>query len=77
MVSTCPTCQGAGQVITDPCRKCRGTGLIPKKRTLSVKIPAGVHEGQGIRVSGEGEPASTADRAAICIAMSASRRIHS
>lgn len=56
MVSTCPTCQGAGQVITDPCRKCRGTGLIPKKRTLSVKIPAGVHEGQGIRVSGEGEP---------------------
>ncbi|MBN2513640.1 MAG: molecular chaperone DnaJ [Sedimentisphaerales bacterium] len=56
MVSTCPTCQGTGQVITDPCRKCRGTGFIPKKRTLSVKIPAGVHEGQGIRVSGEGEP---------------------
>jgi molecular chaperone DnaJ len=56
MVSTCPTCQGAGQIITDPCRKCRGTGLIPKKRTLSVKIPAGVHEGQGIRVGGEGEP---------------------
>jgi molecular chaperone DnaJ len=56
MVSTCPHCHGAGQVITDPCRKCRGTGLLPKKRTLSVKIPAGVHEGQGIRVSGEGEP---------------------
>jgi molecular chaperone DnaJ len=56
MVSTCPTCQGAGQVITDPCRKCRGTGLVPKKRTLAVKIPAGVHEGQGIRVGGEGEP---------------------
>jgi molecular chaperone DnaJ len=56
MVSTCPHCHGAGQVITDPCRKCRGTGLVPKKRTLSVKIPAGVHEGQGIRVAGEGEP---------------------
>jgi molecular chaperone DnaJ len=56
MVSTCPRCRGAGQVITNPCRKCRGTGLVAKKRTVSVKIPAGVHEGQGIRVTGEGEP---------------------
>jgi molecular chaperone DnaJ len=56
MVSTCPQCQGTGQIITDPCRKCRGKGTVPKKRTLSVKIPAGVHEGQGIRVTGEGEP---------------------
>lgn len=56
MVSTCPQCQGTGQIITDPCRKCRGKGTVPKKRTLSVKIPAGVHEGQGIRVNGEGEP---------------------
>ena len=56
MVSTCPQCRGAGQVITDPCKKCKGKGQVPKKRKLSVKIPAGVHEGQGIRVSGEGEP---------------------
>jgi len=56
MVSTCPKCNGTGQIITDPCRKCRGKGTIPQKRTLSVKIPAGVHEGQGIRVAGEGEP---------------------
>ncbi len=56
MVSTCPTCHGAGQVITDPCKKCKGKGQVPKKRKLSVKIPAGVHEGQGIRVGGEGEP---------------------
>ncbi|MHC5165141.1 MAG: DnaJ domain-containing protein, partial [Planctomycetota bacterium] len=56
MVSTCPQCQGTGQVITDPCRKCRGKGQVPKKRKLSVKVPAGVHEGQGIRVTGEGEP---------------------
>jgi len=56
MVSTCPTCHGNGQVITDPCKKCKGKGQVPKKRKLSVKIPAGVHEGQGIRVSGEGEP---------------------
>jgi molecular chaperone DnaJ len=56
MVSTCPQCRGTGQVITDPCKKCKGTGQVPKKRKLSVKIPAGVHEGQGIRVAGEGEP---------------------
>ncbi len=56
MVSTCPKCQGAGKIIMNPCRKCRGTGHVPKPRTLSVKIPAGVHEGQGIRVTGEGEP---------------------
>ena len=48
--------RGTGQVITDPCKKCKGKGHIPKKRKLSVKIPAGVHEGQGIRVTGEGEP---------------------
>lgn len=56
MVSTCSTCSGQGHVITNPCRKCRGTGQVPKKRTVSIKIPAGVHEGQGIRVTGEGEP---------------------
>jgi len=56
MVSTCPRCKGSGQVITDPCRKCKGSGRIPKKRTVSVKIPPGVHEGQSVRVAGEGEP---------------------
>jgi len=43
-------------VITDPCKKCKGTGRVAKKREVSIKIPAGVHEGQGIRVGGEGEP---------------------
>lgn len=56
MVSTCPNCRGSGKVITNPCKKCGGRGTVPKKRVVSVKIPAGVHEGQGIRVSGEGEP---------------------
>jgi molecular chaperone DnaJ len=56
MVSTCPRCQGAGKIIKDPCKKCRGAGTFPKKRTVSIKVPAGVHEGQGIRVSSEGEP---------------------
>jgi molecular chaperone DnaJ len=56
MVSTCPQCRGQGQIITDPCKSCRGTGRVPRKRTIEVKIPAGVHEGQGIRIAGEGEP---------------------
>ncbi len=56
MVSTCPQCRGAGQIITNPCKKCRGTGRVPKKRIVNIKIPVGVHEGQGIRVANEGEP---------------------
>lgn len=56
MVSACPQCRGTGQVITSPCKKCRGTGREAKKRVVSIKVPRGVHEGQGIRVTGEGEP---------------------
>ena len=56
MISTCRQCGGSGQVITNPCKKCKGTGRVPKKRIVNIKIPAGVHEGQGIRVASEGEP---------------------
>ena len=56
MVSTCDTCRGNGKIIADPCKKCRGTGRDAKKRVVNIKIPAGVHEGQGIRVANEGEP---------------------
>ncbi len=54
--STCRQCRGSGQVITNPCKKCRGSGKFPKKRVVNIKIPPGVHEGQGIRVANEGEP---------------------
>ena len=56
MISTCRQCGGTGKIITNPCKRCKGRGKIPKKRVVSVKIPAGVHEGQGIRVASEGEP---------------------
>jgi molecular chaperone DnaJ len=56
MVSTCQQCKGTGQVITNPCKKCRGTARVPKKRVVNIRIPRGVHEGQGIRVANEGEP---------------------
>lgn len=52
---TCPSCQGAGQVIDSPCRSCRGDGRIDRHKTLSVNIPAGVDEGTRIRLTGEGE----------------------
>ena len=51
----CPTCRGSGEVIADPCANCGGEGRALKRRSLSVKIPAGVDEGTRIRVAGEGE----------------------
>jgi molecular chaperone DnaJ len=52
---TCPTCQGTGSVITDPCAKCKGEGRILRQRTVEAKIPAGVEDGTRIRFSGGGE----------------------
>ena len=52
---TCPRCRGQGKVITDPCRSCGGAGRVEKRKTLSVKIPAGVDTGDRIRLTGEGE----------------------
>ncbi len=52
---TCPTCQGRGQVIEDPCKNCGGAGRVTRERTLSVNIPAGVEDGTRIRLAGEGE----------------------
>ncbi|MFA9477876.1 molecular chaperone DnaJ [Phycisphaerales bacterium AB-hyl4] len=58
MVTTCPACNGAGQVVRDKCTDCKGSGRQPRDRKLSVKIPPGIHDGQAIRVPGEGEPGS-------------------
>ncbi|HQW19197.1 MAG TPA: molecular chaperone DnaJ [Rhodocyclaceae bacterium] len=52
---TCPKCHGTGSFIADPCLACNGSGRIKKHKTLSVKIPAGIDEGDRIRLSGEGE----------------------
>ena len=52
---TCPKCQGSGKVINDPCNDCSGAGRVKESKTLSVKIPAGVDEGDRIRLSNEGE----------------------
>jgi molecular chaperone DnaJ len=52
---TCPTCQGRGQTISDPCTKCHGHGRVTEERSLSVNIPAGIEDGTRIRLQGEGE----------------------
>jgi molecular chaperone DnaJ len=52
---TCPNCQGRGEVISDPCANCSGSGRISRERTLSVNIPAGIEDGTRIRLAGEGE----------------------
>lgn len=52
---TCPTCRGQGTTIKDPCKPCRGQGRVEKEKTLSVSIPAGVDNGDRVRLSGEGE----------------------
>ena len=52
---TCPTCQGRGETIDDPCRACNGAGRVMRERTLTVNIPAGVEDGTRIRLAGEGE----------------------
>lgn len=58
-VVECPTCSGRGQLISTPCDSCRGSGRTRKERVVSVRIPPGIHDGQTIRVSGEGEPGDT------------------
>jgi len=52
---TCPKCHGTGQMIKDPCGSCHGKGRTQEHKTLSVKVPAGVDNGDRIRLSGEGE----------------------
>jgi molecular chaperone DnaJ len=52
---TCPTCQGRGETIDNPCSACNGAGRVSRERSLSVNIPAGVEDGTRIRLAGEGE----------------------
>lgn len=53
---TCSRCHGRGKVPEKECRSCKGTGLIKGKKTVTLKIPAGINDGEVLRLSGEGEP---------------------
>jgi molecular chaperone DnaJ len=61
--SPCPECDGRGQIVEHPCHTCRGAGRTVEERTLEVEIPAGIHDGQRIRVSGEGHAGALGGRA--------------
>jgi molecular chaperone DnaJ len=60
---TCPTCSGAGKLIEHACEKCSGAGRVMEERTLEVDIPAGIHDGQRIRLTGEGHAGGAGARA--------------
>ncbi|MEM3185853.1 MAG: molecular chaperone DnaJ [Conexivisphaerales archaeon] len=54
-VETCSRCRGSGSIVENPCRECRGTGLVSVKRTINVSIPAGIEDGSTLRLKGEGD----------------------
>ncbi len=53
---TCPSCQGAGQIVRERCPECRGQGRLEREKTIELRIPPGVDTGTRLRVAGEGEP---------------------
>ena len=55
-VQPCPDCHGTGKFVKEKCTDCHGSGYITKKKTISVSIPAGIDDGQSIRIQGKGEP---------------------
>jgi molecular chaperone DnaJ len=61
--STCSQCGGAGQIVTTPCNECNGSGRTLGERNLDVTIPAGIHDGQQIRISGVGHAGQLGGRA--------------
>ena len=55
-VQTCPECQGTGKVIKEKCTDCRGTGFVSSRKKIKVTIPAGIDNGQSMRIRDKGEP---------------------
>ncbi len=54
--TTCPRCRGEGAIVKTPCEKCKGTGDVASERTVKLTIPAGVDDGQTLRLAGSGQP---------------------
>ncbi|HSL96803.1 MAG TPA: molecular chaperone DnaJ [Thermoleophilia bacterium] len=52
--STCTVCRGRGSIVREPCESCRGTGRVRATRTVTVEVPAGIADGQRLRLTGEG-----------------------
>jgi molecular chaperone DnaJ len=61
--AACPECGGRGEIVEHPCESCSGAGRILEERKLEVQVPAGIHDGQRIRLSGEGHAGALGGRA--------------
>jgi len=73
-VQTCPDCRGTGKIIKDKCPDCYGSGYISKKKTIKVSVPAGIDNGQSIRIRGKGEPGTNGgERGDLLVEVSVSR----
>ncbi|HUI39408.1 MAG TPA: molecular chaperone DnaJ [Methanothrix sp.] len=57
--TTCPQCRGRGQIITSPCAECAGTGRVRRSRKINIKVPAGVDDGQHIKLRGQGDASTS------------------
>jgi len=64
--TTCPSCKGAGSVVSDPCGKCRGAGFVLRKVRRDVQIPAGIDDQMRVRLPGEGEPSPSGGQRGDC-----------
>lgn len=55
-VTTCPDCKGKGKIVKEKCPDCYGTGFVASRKKIQVSVPAGIDDGQSIRIRGKGEP---------------------
>ena len=64
---SCPECRGAGSVVESPCKECRGEARVLVQRSIDVEIPAGIHDGQRIRIAGEGHMGQSGQRGSVFV----------
>lgn len=73
-VQTCPDCGGTGKIIKEKCPDCYGTGYISRRKKIQVSVPAGIDDGQSIRIRGKGEPgANGGERGDLLVEVAVSR----
>ena len=73
-VQTCPDCQGTGKIVKEKCQDCYGSGYISSKKKIQVSVPAGIDNGQSIRIRGKGEPGvNGGERGDLLVEVSVSR----